>query len=98
MTATVMLPPIMQFSDQDGLPLVGGKLYTYLAGTSTPLAVYTDVELTPGFEYPNPIILDAAGTPGGPVYMQPYSYKFVLTDEDDVQIFSADNIATAASV
>ena len=30
-----------QFLDNNGLPLSGGKIYTYIAGTTTPLATYT---------------------------------------------------------
>ena len=33
--------PKMQFFSTAGVPLVGGKLYTYAAGTTTPLATYT---------------------------------------------------------
>ena len=42
MTTTLSPAPKLQFFGADGLPLVGGKLYTYAAGTSTPLATYTD--------------------------------------------------------
>ena len=49
--------PKMQFFDGVGDPLVGGKLYTYASGTTTPLATYTDA--TGGSANTNPIILDA---------------------------------------
>ena len=48
-----------QFFDNDGAPLAGGKVYSYTAGTSTPLATYTDQGgATPNA---NPVILDANG-------------------------------------
>ncbi len=84
--------PILQFSDEDGVPLVAGQLFSYVAGTTTPQPVYHDVDLTPGMEYTNPIILDASGTPGGPIFLLPTGYKFVLTDADNVPVWTADDI------
>ncbi len=48
-----------QFLDDNGDPLAGGKLYSYEAGTSTPLATYTDV--TGSVANSNPVILDSGG-------------------------------------
>ena len=31
-----------QFFDANGNPLAGGKVYTYAAGTTTPIVTYTD--------------------------------------------------------
>ena len=48
-----------QFFDNNGQPLSGGKIYTYAAGTTVPLATYTARDgLTANA---NPIILDSAG-------------------------------------
>lgn len=80
-----------QFFDANGTPLSGGKLYTYAAGTTTPLASYTtDAGSTPN---PNPIILDAAGRIPNQVWLvQAALYKFVLTTSIDVSIWTKDNI------
>ena len=43
----------------NGDPLIGGKLYTYQAGTSTPAAAYHDAAAT--IPHQNPIILDDRG-------------------------------------
>jgi hypothetical protein len=40
--ATLLTFPLFRAFDPNGLPLAGGKVYTYAAGTSTPLATYTD--------------------------------------------------------
>jgi hypothetical protein len=61
--ASVTLSPDarLQFFDNNGLPLAGGKLFTYIAGTSTLQATYTDS--TGLIANANPIILNAAGRP-----------------------------------
>ena len=82
-----------QFFTNTGAVLTGGKLYTYAAGTTTPLPSYTtsagNVART------NPIILDAAGRvpDGGEIWITPVAYKFVLTDSTDVLIATYDNIS-----
>ena len=93
----VFLSPVggvaAQFFTNTGAVLTGGKLYTYAAGTTTPLASYTtnsgNVART------NPVVLDAAGRvpSGGEIWIQPVSYKFVLTDSNDVLIATYDNIS-----
>lgn len=92
----VFLSPVggvaAQFFTNTGAVLTGGKIYTYLAGTTTPETTYTtnvgNVART------NPIILDAAGrVPGsGEIWISPISYKFVLKDSNDVLIATYDNI------
>lgn len=60
--ATYYLSPltfIFQYLNDVGVILPGGKINTYLAGTSTPQATYTDITgVTPNA---NPIILNSAG-------------------------------------
>ena len=79
----------MQFFDANGNPLAGGKLYTYAAGTTTPLATYTDQGgLTPNA---NPILLNAEGKAS--VWLGSAKYKFVLYNASDVlQDGGGDNI------
>jgi len=82
-----------QFFDNSGQVLTGGKLYTYLAGTTTPAVTYTNnLGLT---AHSNPIILNAAGRVGdsGEIWLtNSISYKFILQDQNSVQIASWDNI------
>jgi len=86
---TVLSPSAkQQFFDANGNPLSGGKVYTYAAGTTTPLATYSDYAgVTPNA---NPIILDSRGE--ALIYLSVYKYKFKLTDANDVEIWTVDNI------
>jgi hypothetical protein len=92
----VFLSPIggagWQFFTNSGVPLSGGKLYTYAAGTTTPKATYTSSNgLT---AHTNPIILDSAGrVPGGEIWLLAASYKFILNTSTDVLIATYDNIS-----
>lgn len=91
MSANLSSSPKLQFFDNDGNPLVGGKLYTYAAGTSTPLATYIDSSAsTPNT---NPIILDSRGEAN--VWLTSVSYKFVLKTAADATIWTVDNVSNA---
>lgn len=81
-----------QLFDNNGDPLSGGKLYTYEAGTTTPLVTYTSS--TGSTPHTNPIILDAAGrVPSGEIWLDyTKQYKFVMKTSTDVLIASYDNI------
>src|ERR1700677_17467 len=71
-----------------GLPLVGGLLYSYQAGTSTPQATYTDeTALTANT---NPIVLNSVGAAN--IWMSENSYKFILTDSLGVVQWTVDNV------
>jgi len=60
MAGTIPGFSLAQMLDSDGTPLVGGKLYTIQAGTtSTPQTAYQDSGLTLPLSYP--IICDAYG-------------------------------------
>jgi hypothetical protein len=75
--------------DSQGRPLSGGKFYTFVAGTSTPLTVYQDSALT--VVHPNPLTLDASGRV--PILYAPDgSLKFRLADQNGVTVFAADNV------
>lgn len=81
--------------DANGAPLAGGKLYTYAAGTTTPLATYTDA--SGSVANANPIILDAAGRAS--VWLQPdVLYKFVLRDSADVVQYTEDNFPSTQTI
>jgi len=96
---TVTLSPVFKqkFFDNAGIPLNGGKLFSYLAGTSTKTATYSDaagVSLNT-----NPIILNFRGE--ADVYIEPNKgYKFVLAPSTDTDpptnpIWSLDNVRSS---
>ena len=91
---SVNLSPIgngISFLGNTGLPLSGGKLYTYQAGSSTPLATYTTIDGT--IANSNPIILGSDGKLPEELWLTyGYNYKLVLKDSADVLIYSYDNI------
>ena len=85
---TLTASPFMQFTTTAGAPLIGGKVYTYSAGTTTPLATYTDN--TGSAANTNPVILNVRGEAA--IWLSPASYKFVLKDANDVTIWTSDNL------
>jgi hypothetical protein len=93
----VFLSPVggvaAQFFTNTGSVLTGGKLYTYAAGTTTPLTSYTTI--AGNVARTNPVVMDAAGRvpDGGEIWITAASYKFVLRDSNDVLIATYDNIS-----
>jgi hypothetical protein len=86
------LSPIakQRFFDSNGDPLAGGKLWTYAAGTTAPVATKLDKA---GTLNTNPIILDANGE--CTIWLvSGLSYKYVLLDANDVPQWTEDNIET----
>lgn len=77
-----------QFHDANGAPLVYGFVYTYEAGTSTPKATYSDSDLVTPLA--NPVVLDGDGR--ATIYLSPGGYKFKVSDSDDVELYTIDNV------
>jgi len=82
-----------QFVDVAGEPLVGGKLYTYAAGTTTPQTTYTDSSGANANS--NPIILDTRGEAS--IWLGSNAYKFKLTDPNDSEIWTVDYISAPST-
>lgn len=85
--ATLLPEGKQSFTDDAGNPLVGGKLYTYDAGTNTPRPTFVDATGT--IPNTNPVILNARGE--ATVFWDG-SYKAVLKDANDVTIWTVDNV------
>jgi hypothetical protein len=91
---SVLLSPVgngQQFFDNNGIPLAGGYIYTYQAGSTTPLATYTDVN--GNITNSNPIVLSPSGRLPYELWLSVgFSYKFVIKTVDDVLIQTLDNL------
>ena len=97
MTTLIPSPSIREFfTDANGKPLAGGKLYTYKAGTTIPKDTYTDS--TGLYVNTNPIILDDQGS--CKIFIETNTadsensdaYKFELYDSKGILQFTVDNI------
>lgn len=87
---TTLAPsPKFTATNSSGAPLSGGKLYTYTAGTTTPLSTYTDN--TGSVTNTNPVILDSRGE-ANVWLLGSNTYKLVLKDSADNLIWSVDNV------
>lgn len=83
--------PVMQFTDDSGAPLSGGKVYTYEAGTTNPLATYIDYQGSSANT--NPVILDSRGEAS--IWLNEDTlYRLELKDANDVLIWTADDVGT----
>tara|TARA_R110000868_G_scaffold362186_1_gene624282 strand:+ start:799 stop:2427 length:1629 start_codon:yes stop_codon:yes gene_type:complete len=80
--------PKLQFFDLNGAPLVGGKLYSYVPGSTTPLATYTSS--TGVTANTNPVVLDSRGEAN--VWLSSAPYKLALYSATDVLIWTVDNL------
>jgi len=93
--ATVNLSPLFNgvtSFDSLGNILAGGQLFTYQAGSSTPLATYTTVNGT--IANANPIILGTDGKIPNELWLQAgYAYKFVLQTATSTAVATYDNIS-----
>lgn len=85
--AVIYVPHFVQFFDNNGNPLSGGRLFTYVAGTTTPKATFTAEDgLTPNA---NPIVLDSSGR--ATLFIQG-AYKFRLETSAGVLVRETDNV------
>ncbi len=91
---TPMPVPMMQFADPNGVPLSGGFVWTYAAGTTTPLPSYTDY--TGSVMNSNPVVLDSAGRAA--IFLGNTSYKFVVQNSASVQQWMVDGVASVGAV
>lgn len=87
------IDPVPQYSDLNGVPFPGGKVFFFDSGTSNPKTTFSDIALT--VPNTNPVILDAEGRISDVFYEG--DAKVVLKDADDVQIWERDPVTQATS-
>lgn len=80
--------PIPQFTDDNGNPCATCKLYSYVVGTDTAHATYSDSSGTPNV---NPVTLDAAGRAN--VFLERgQGYKLTLKTAAGVTVWTRDGV------
>jgi hypothetical protein len=80
-----------QFLDNSGAVLTGGLLYTYTAGTTTPVTSYQDS--AGSVANSNPVVLDASGRVSAQVWLTTgAAYKLVLKTSTGTTLWTMDNL------
>lgn len=91
--ATPMPQPRAKFTNKLGLPLSGGKVYTYEPGTNIPKKTWRDVDKS--VENTNPIQLDAAGE--ADIYGVGF-YRVVVKDFFGLTIYDVEKTGIAVEL
>lgn len=93
MAGSLLPQPKQLFQDANWNPLIGGKIYTYAAGTLTPKTTYQDTALT--IANTNPTVANARGE----VLMYGAgAYRVILKDAAGNTIYDVDNIESSQSI
>ena len=87
--------PVIQFFDENGKPITGGTLSTFLAGTNTPVATFNDR----GGHVENPVCmpLDNNGCAPDIWLNSGVAYKFIVRDSNGVEVFIKDYVRSQAA-
>lgn len=90
--AVAMIGPKFYAWDRNGNPLAGGKVFTYQARTNVPKATYQSEDAVT--ENTNPVILNTEGY--ADIYLDG-SYKIVVKDSGDNEIWTEDPVTAASA-
>lgn len=80
------------YTTNNGDPCASCLLYTFMAGTTTPIATYSNATLTTANS--NPIVLDSSGR--ATIYLTATSYKFELRTAAGAVLWTQDNVPSTA--
>ena len=90
MTAVSYVSALFHADDDSGAPLVGGKLYTYVSGTTTPAITYADD--SGSTQNTNPVTLNARGE--AQVFLTTgNTYSFALYTASGALIYTIDGVS-----
>lgn len=87
MAGSIALSLTQRYDKSSHIPLDGGLLYFYAAGTTTPQSAYQDISLT--IPWPNPMTLDSGGNVPQLFFADGY-IKFRLANSAGVTQIAAD--------
>jgi len=87
MAVSIIGPKFYAWDSDTGAPLAFGKVFTYQAGTNTPKATFQSEDGVTANA--NPTILNGAGYAN--IYLDG-SYKVVVKDADDVEVWTSDPV------
>lgn len=93
--AIAIITSFGQQCDSNGVPLGSGTVTVYAAGTTTPLTLYPNSDLTGSTT--NPITLDSSGR-HAMAYIATAAYKIVVKNSAGTTIYTRDNIDPGVAV
>lgn len=87
------LDPRPQYEDDDGQPLINGKVFIFESGSATDKDLFFDVNFS--IVAPNPVILSASGRMPNTFFKG--SARAKLTDANEIQFWDIDPIESTSS-
>lgn len=90
-TTTLMPLPKQQYLSNLGVPLAGGKVFTFAAGTGQKKDTYTNAAGT--IKHENPIQLNLRGEPDSPIYWSG-NYRVEVRNKFGSHVYTVDNYNT----
>jgi hypothetical protein len=85
-----LFDPHFQAVDANGLPLAGGLLYFYVAGTSTGITTYQDADATT--PHASPVVADSSGAFPAIFLSTVNPYKYILKTSAGITVQTVDDV------
>ena len=87
-SSNLSMSPYIQIIDDDGLPVGGAKIWTYISDSASPKETYVDFDSASPAS--NPIVCDAGGKAN--IWLGSGYYRLVVTDAADNLIWTVDGV------